>query len=374
VDNANEASHAQNSSLRGFGLSDRALVVVAHPDDETFWFSSVIARRRADVLCVTASPDAGTRARRGREFRQACQMLGAASAQQLDHADLPGIRLDLARLERDLQPFAARGYGEVFTHGVLGEPHEHPHHQDVCCAVHRSFTNVWSNAWNQYPALRQELTAAEYALKKRILGTVYWREYVKLRRIYEIAAVESFCRHACAGVDALHRTLAAAAPNARPGMVFDNPLGREGAQALECHRRLAALLQPHSPRRLLSVGSTCPSLQRLLHDSLGASLTASITVDGQPDCDAVIAAFDSREALERAGLLGRAPARLLLLVSPARQQTLALLKLLSPGYALKGRSLVPPHWGPLQDVPQAMQAEVYKAPIVLSLLERQASA
>lgn len=342
-------------------------MVVAHPDDETLWFSSVIGRRRADVLCVTSSEQRGVGARRSREFRQACALLGAASAHELHHPDRAEQRLDLARLGHELQAFA-RGYDEVFTHALLGEAHEHPHHQDVCCAVHRCFANVWSNAWNQYPALRQELTAAEYALKKEILGTVYWREYAKLRATYEIGAVESFCQHDRAGVEAFRRAVSAT-PRGESTLVFDNPLRREsGEQAAECHRRLGALLLPHAPRRLLGVGMTSSSLRRLLQDSLCAVALADL-VDGGTDCDSVIAAFDSRATLEGSGLLRHAAARHLLLVSPARRETAALLELLQPRYALVQRELVPPRWEPLHGAGSTGQPEVYKSGVLLSLLE-----
>lgn len=44
----------------------RAAVVVAHPDDETLWFSSVFARFQADIICVTCGWDDETRERRSR--------------------------------------------------------------------------------------------------------------------------------------------------------------------------------------------------------------------------------------------------------------------------------------------------------------------
>ena len=48
------------------GTAARVLVVCAHPDDETLWFSSVLARYHTDVICVTCGWDDDTRARRQR--------------------------------------------------------------------------------------------------------------------------------------------------------------------------------------------------------------------------------------------------------------------------------------------------------------------
>ena len=176
----------------------RALVVCAHPDDETLWFASVLARYEADVVSVTCGWDENTRRRRELELAEACSTQGVRQVATLGHPDDPrrrrGARLDVAVLMSELSSYADNSYDAVFTHGPYGEVNQHPHHQDVSYAVHQVFDDVLSVAWNQYPAIIHTLTEAEFELKQRVMGTIYWQEYAELATTYEIAAQERFAR------------------------------------------------------------------------------------------------------------------------------------------------------------------------------------
>lgn len=352
-----------NPAEKGTG---RVLVVAAHPDDETLWFSGVIARHRADVVCVTCGSDTPSQRRRRRELEEACALLGAGSVQVLDHLDLPGMRLDLARLERDLSPLDAHGYDAVYTHGPYGEVGENPHHQDVCCAVHRVFGSTWSCAWNQYPEQRIDLTEAEYALKKRILGTVYWKEYLHLKAAYPIGASEDFCK---LGLETVERIRAAATTrSAYPksgAILFEDPLRAErGRQATACHDMICDMLQPLAPHTLLGIGLHSQALTQRLAQTLGIAPATADTPESSARYDVMIAMTSGSDD----ALLAGAASTHLLLGQRLNRRVSLLQELLAPRYVLVERRLLPPAWeAPDSDAGAPL---VYKDGVRLALFRR----
>ncbi len=248
----------------------RALVVCAHPDDETLWFSSVLARYHTDVICVTCGWDDETRRRRQAEIEQAAAAQGVANLYILGYPDDPrrrgGHRLDIARLVADLQRFTVVGYDLVFTHSPYGEVNQHPHHQDVSFAAHQVFDDVLSVAWNQYPMLVHELTPEEYQLKQHVMGSVYWREYGQLASTYEICSHERFTRLSRAAVDIFYWGIANFGDHHQYlGSKYEDVWGF-GASPYEAerHRLIARLAAAVRPRRILEVGAAEGHLTRHL--------------------------------------------------------------------------------------------------------------
>ncbi|MGD0196620.1 MAG: PIG-L family deacetylase [Solirubrobacteraceae bacterium] len=172
------------------------LLVVAHPDDEALWFTSVLTRHApVQLVVVTHDRDERVARRRRAELEGSAALYGIAAVTTLDHIDEWDRRLDLEQLHADLERFASgQRYRSVFTHGPLGETLWHPHHQDVSLAVHNLFDEVWSTSWNQAPDSVVALSPEELTRKREAIGSIYWREYLRLRRNYEISAVESFAR------------------------------------------------------------------------------------------------------------------------------------------------------------------------------------
>ncbi|MCC7441831.1 MAG: PIG-L family deacetylase [Bdellovibrionales bacterium] len=195
-----------------------SLLVVAHPDDETIFFGGLLLATRSRhwrVICVTDGNADGHGTTRAAQFQAACKALGVRKAEQWDFPDIYEKRLDLARLGERLRAIldSKDRPGEVYTHGPLGE-YGHPHHQDVCAAVHRAFGDgggkgarrvpVWSPAYNCLPSKWVKLTPAQYRVKCRVLSGIYRAETRRFAHFLPALAAEGFIRHALREVDALH--------------------------------------------------------------------------------------------------------------------------------------------------------------------------
>ncbi len=171
----------------------KSLIVVAHPDDEVLWFSSILLRDKCDVICVTCGRDKYDREIRRNAFEKSMNILGIDSYDMLFYPDKKQ-RLDTKKLIKYFENLPKDEYSKVYTHGPYGETYENPHHQDVCYSVHTQFNNPFSISWNLYPDIINELDQEEYRIKKYLLGTVYSREYKLLKDAYEISNVEKFVR------------------------------------------------------------------------------------------------------------------------------------------------------------------------------------
>src|ERR1035438_7598997 len=103
----------------------KALVIVAHPDDETIFFGGAILSLRYawDVVCLTDGDADGKGQKRAEDFKLACKRLGAKKAHILGFKDRFESRLDIDSVESQLNEFVkANGpYKVMFTHGPLGE-------------------------------------------------------------------------------------------------------------------------------------------------------------------------------------------------------------------------------------------------------------
>jgi LmbE family N-acetylglucosaminyl deacetylase len=155
----------------------RALVVVAHPDDDVIFFGALLRRLTTsgwavDIVCVVGhfSSPLVTGIRRG-EFRRVCGLLGARG-RQLPLPDAGGP-LDEAMLAQALHSRVPwDSYDLVYTHGVWGE-YGHQHHTQVSCAVHRLSPGTLSLAGPLPAELSHALSVDELADKRSLAAAGY---------------------------------------------------------------------------------------------------------------------------------------------------------------------------------------------------------
>lgn len=196
----------------------RRLLVVAHPDDETLFFSSVLQTRSTDlrVVCVTDGNADGQGTERARQFEQAVRLQGPIACELWGLPDIYERRLDLDEIDRRLNAVWMEGkIAEVYTHGPVGE-YGHPHHQDVCFAVYRFFSArgvpVHSPAYNALPDRVHRLTNSQFQKKSQAIIDVYRGETARFLHLLSNVAVEGFVRPSFKEVSAIYETIACQRP------------------------------------------------------------------------------------------------------------------------------------------------------------------
>lgn len=193
----------------------RALVLVAHPDDETIFFGGTMLMRPEvawDVYCVTDGNWEGRGAAREGELRRACAVLGVTNAIMGDAPDDPARRLDLDPLVVRLR--AMGPYDEIYTHGPLGD-YGNKHHQDVSRAAQLAFPDhgrLMAPATNVPATEVVQLSPAAFAAKAAVLRDVYGAEFGQFLTILPASSAEAFCALDRAEGAALYGFLAGQAP------------------------------------------------------------------------------------------------------------------------------------------------------------------
>lgn len=189
------------------------LLVVAHPDDETIYFSGLLQSLRSHpwkVICVTDGNADGMGLKRREQFREAMRRHRVAHSEMWDFPDIYEKRLDLSLLRSRLESYRP---AQIYTHGVLGE-YGHPHHQDVCIATHRAFSQkkVWSVAYNCMPEQKVQLTPAQFRMKANTLAEVYGSETRRFVPFLPATAFEGFTRMKLSEVESVYGWLSEKKP------------------------------------------------------------------------------------------------------------------------------------------------------------------
>ncbi len=182
------------------------LLVVAHPDDESIFFAGLLMQKRNlpwRILCVTDGNADGNGSHRAKDFAQACKLLKVKDFEILKFKDKFEQRIAINELIAVLQKETPN---EIYTHGPVGE-YGHPHHQDVCVAVHRAFKNkkVYGLAYNCNPDFVISLNKKSYIQKCKILGTVYQSETQRFMNLVPATFAEGFCRFSLSEIEEIYK-------------------------------------------------------------------------------------------------------------------------------------------------------------------------
>ncbi|MDD5147963.1 MAG: PIG-L family deacetylase [Candidatus ainarchaeum sp.] len=109
-----------------------ALMVVAHPDDETIWAGGFLARNKNwdwTIVSLCRESDAD----RNPKFHRACALYNAKPV-MLDLEDTELKQIDNLEVQNLLHEFEEKEFDFVFTHGGNGE-YGHIRHKDTHKAV-----------------------------------------------------------------------------------------------------------------------------------------------------------------------------------------------------------------------------------------------
>ncbi|MDP3900558.1 MAG: PIG-L family deacetylase [bacterium] len=167
-----------------------ALIVVAHPDDETIWMgATILMHKNADwtifSLCRAKDID------RAPKFRRVCEFFGARSIMtDLDDEDKLTIPQTLPVIKKlILEKIGNKNFDCIFTHGSNGE-YGHPRHKGVHRAIvalvkknelktknlycfHYKKTSDYKLASAANADIIIKLTAKQLNQKKKVMTQIY---------------------------------------------------------------------------------------------------------------------------------------------------------------------------------------------------------
>lgn len=157
-----------------YAVHSRCMVVCAHPDDETIFFSSILKKEKPFVLCMSHR---GNRVR-SKEYYQALEHWGVEGT-MLNLPDVPGFQWawrscmegKLRRIRKKLPDVTT-----VYTHSGHGES-GHPHHYAVHHAVAKVFadcklyTTACQMPCNSLAALSDDAAREKYDVVRGCYGS-----------------------------------------------------------------------------------------------------------------------------------------------------------------------------------------------------------
>jgi LmbE family N-acetylglucosaminyl deacetylase len=172
--------------------SGSALVIVAHPDDETIWMGGTILQNKnvnwtIFSLCRGDDPD------REPKFKLACEYLCAKSIiTNIEDDSVMNIKNSVPVILEMIKKNLLNNYfSYIFTHGANGE-YGHPRHKGVYKAVKElikteqlSANKIFTFAY--LPSIVKEIIASpklSASMRNSLSGEIYWKKQYIMKTIY----------------------------------------------------------------------------------------------------------------------------------------------------------------------------------------------
>ena len=114
----------------------RILIVVAHPDDESFFYGGRMLDNPSNdysVIVVTDGQGDGNPEERQARLRHAAELFGVKILSVGSQKDIEEKRLNVRDIMTILKMYQ-RDFDEVWTHSPIGDYQRHKHHQDTAIA------------------------------------------------------------------------------------------------------------------------------------------------------------------------------------------------------------------------------------------------
>ena len=189
--------------------SGRALVIVAHPDDETIWMGGTLLMNPTidwTIFSLCRSMDAD----RAQKFKKVCDHYGAKSIMtDLEDEGIMNVPQSIPEIEKCIGTHigSTKVFDYIFTHGPNGE-YGHPRHVGVHRAVRRlrqskklrcrqcfyfSYAaDVHKRVYNKNSStFRAKLAADTHVKKRNIIKKIYGFSYRSFENV-SCLAVETF--------------------------------------------------------------------------------------------------------------------------------------------------------------------------------------
>jgi len=185
----------EHGSTRSFSKRDRALMVVAHPDDEFIWGSDLLDDCGFEWHVVCCSTPGGMTidgrpiapSVRTHEFQESMQQHSIRSYEQWDFIDGKDMEWDERELRsRVLQTIKTKGpFCKVVTHNAAGE-YGHPNHK----ACHRALRGV---ATHEFSINDIEASMKFAPRKQQLYESLYPSQYRAKSKYLRLAQHANCC-------------------------------------------------------------------------------------------------------------------------------------------------------------------------------------
>lgn len=185
-------------------MKQKAIIIVAHPDDEALFFSSILDHRTLEkhVICITDGNADGRGAERDHEFKKCMEFFNVESFEKFNLPDRYDEGLDQSFLEEKLKQ-SFENYLEkdslIFTHGPFGD-YGHPHHITTSFVVHKILKSTENKIFTpnvlDHPMgmtfYEEKNIESTWEKKLEVLGSIYEKEYVRFVSLVPAKAKESY--------------------------------------------------------------------------------------------------------------------------------------------------------------------------------------